>query len=342
MSLLETIERLRAYYGRPEHALVGDSVDFTRDALRDAIGARWGGQHRWVYVHDFGEGWVAWGVEDESGVTTDFRATWTLEDGVVVIGEAEEVERRTVWEPTTQKAFLSLVDGKPILTAPVGLDLTKAATPNPHYLWLQGRLVGGEKANRNGAFWATADLEVGLPTVNHGPLNWLHEGRHVIGSIVASELIRPAVEVAGEPAEPHIRAASAVWRWLWPDEARVIEMAADQGSLWYSMECVAREVSCMGDTGCGQTFDYAAVMTGNAGCQHIAERSSTRRLVDPTFLGAAVIVPPVKPGWADADLTLMQTAASLAETAHAQVGDNGMDVQQWEALMAAVVVNTRA
>ncbi len=62
---------------------------------------------------------------------------------------------------------------------------------NEHFLWMQGRFVGAEKANRNGAFCKTEDLELGELTVRHGPLNWLHESKHVIGTIAEASASGP-------------------------------------------------------------------------------------------------------------------------------------------------------
>jgi len=136
---------------------------------------------------------------------------------------------------------------------------------------------------------------------------------------------------------------AAVWRWIFPDESYVLEQASDQRKLWYSMECVSREVACMGENGCGATVPYMdAISNGPNVCVHVRERSSTRRFVDPTFLGGAVIVPPVRPGWADADARVMREAASLAEKAYEQAGQPDMTASQWEALMAEVVGFARA
>lgn len=342
----DMIARLRAQYGRPERqtALIDDSSTITRDRLGDALNARFGGRDVWVYIADFGDAWVVFEIESENSVEAGtWRCDYGLdEDGKIELGERQPVERHVVYRPV-QRAFLSTVDDRTFLTAPVQLAKEQSSSP-AQILWLQGRLVGGEKANRNGAMWTTADLEMGKPSVPNTPLNWLHEGRHIIGSVTAAELVVPSpLESASSGiAEPYIAATSGVWRWLWPDEARVIEQAAAQGSLWYSMECIAREIACVGDNGCGESYDYVQVMKYGSACQHILERSSTRRMVDPTFLGAAVIVPPVRPGWADADLELMSAAHDLAEVAHARVGDNGMNSTEWESLMVQVIAHARA
>jgi hypothetical protein len=67
------------------------------------------------------------------------------------------------------------------------------------------------------------------------------------------------------------------------------------------------------------------------------QRSATRQFRDPIFLGAAVIVPPVRPGWADADATVAKQAASLAEKAFDDAGRPDITANDWEQLMAQVV-----
>lgn len=303
-------------------------------------------------------------------------------------------------EALGDKGFLTEVAGRVILTAPAS-HLTiasqlpdelvarweKASAGNPHMTWLQGRFVEAEKANRNGAFWTTEDLQFGEMSVTHGPLNWLHEDKTVIGTIADNAMIHPKVEaqfaLAGwDRAEakqgwshttngfisdeqlggfnhdqlqavfasssanlwtqprPFMAAVSAAWNWVHPEKVRQVKSAADQGKLYYSMECIAREMSCVSDEtheGCDKSFDYIQAMTKpESCCEHIAGRTSARRMVDPTFLGGAVIVPPVQPGWGAANVELVkQQAALLAEQTAEVAGD--MTDSQWESLMAAVV-----
>lgn len=293
------------------------------------------------------------------------------------------------------EGFLTEIAGRVILTAPahkvsVAEELPKelaerweqASRGNQFMLWLQGRFVEAEKANRNGAFWSTEDLQFGEMSVRHGPLNWLHEEQTIVGTIADNALIRPetasvqlhqaasalgysynattdtytsndvvltAEDVArwstsanlfGIPQpRPYIAAVSAVWKWVHPEKAQAVERAADEGKLYYSMECIAREMSCVSDEtheGCGKSFDYVTAMTSpNKVCEHIAARSSARRMVDPSFLGGAVIVPPTQPGWGSANVEVIRQAASLAEQTHASAGD--MSDSQWESLMQQVV-----
>src|SRR5207237_2336628 len=125
---------------------------------------------------------------------------------------------------------------------------------------------------------------------------------------------------------PYMAAVSAVWKWVHPEKVAEIERAADMGKLYYSMECVGREMSCVSDEtrqGCGKSFDYITAMTQpQMTCEHIQARTSARRMVDPSFLGGAVIVPPTQPGWGAANVEVMrQQASALAEQTHEAAGD---------------------
>ncbi len=250
------------------------------------------------------------------------------------------------------QGFVTEIGGRVLLTAPaktisvadelpgeLAARWEKASAGNPFMTWLQGRFVEADRANRNGAYWSTADLQFGEMSVRHGPLNWLHEETSVIGVIADNALIHPTAPETAAADRPYIAAVSAVWRWVHPERAFAVEKAAEEGELYYSMECVSREMGCVTDgdrEGCGQTFDYLQAMTSpEKCCEHIANRSSARRMIDPAFLGGACIVPPVQPGWADANVELMRQASKLAEATHAAA--SGETDEKWEALMAQIL-----
>ena len=381
---------------------------------------------------------------------------------------------RTTRAWATGDGFVTESSGRVVLTAPAAtFDLAdelppelatrwqQQSTANPYFTWVQGRFVEAEQANGNGALWTTGDLQFGEMGVAHGPLNWLHQSRKVIGTIADARLVHPrerassdsysppqgvqnaakralgwirdglagagftdvgrkrASDLArgasvsrdtvgrmanyfarhagdsraegfssGEPgfpspgrvawdawggdagaswsqgivdaeethaegpqgraehaaaaARPYIAATAAVWKWIYPGEAADLQRASDARRLYYSMECVAERVQCAGEAGCGESFDYLAAMTDPAStCGHIRDRSSSRRMVNPSFLGGAVIVPPVRPGWKDASASVMRQAAHLAEET-ASANSQGLTASEWEALMAAVIDRTDA
>lgn len=361
-----------------------------------------------------------------------------------------------------ERSFVTEIAGRTFLTAPASSFTTadslpsemaeaweRASQANPHFLWVQGAYVEAEKANRNGAFWSTGDLQFGEMSVKHGPINWLHQSRKVIGTIADNRLIFPSTpesaaesytppkavqaeaqraldwikqghagsgftdvgraraaqlaagkavsldtirrmhsylsrhtvdkkgkgfsqgedgypsagrvawaawggdaaiswvngildnadknETAASDSRPYIAAVGAVWRYIYPEETAALQLASETGSLYWSMECVAEEVACVSDgnlQGCGQTFGYMDAIRQQA-CEHINNRTSARRMVNPSFLGGAVIVPPVKPGWGEARMEVMRQASALAEQAEA--ASIGMSATDFELLMAQVV-----
>lgn len=232
----------------------------------------------------------------------------------------------------TEKAFVvQAKSGRTVITGPV----REIAMANAGFTYLRGRFVEADTPNSNGAMWTTADLELGQNTVAGGPLNWLHDDRQIIGSLMDGSLIAGR-EAAGTTAAigNHIETTAAVWRFLFPQQADAIEKAAGDRGLYFSMECISRQVACVGDAGCGEQFDYVDYDAGKT-CSHLRERSSVRRFVDPIFLGGAVIVPPVRPGWANAEADVVRQAAAAAEKAdlddltQAQATELASAVLQW-------------
>lgn len=353
-SWFDTRERLRQHYGRNRaFADAEKGLEFTanttRELLSDAVRAMWKyGDSTWLYVRDFDDNWVIFDVEQKVGddyTSETYRQGYSITSSgaVTLADDREQVRATTTFVPVQQaRAFKTEIAGKTLLTAPATTLLERAATPNPHFLHMQGRFVGAEKANRNGALWTVDDLSLGQPTVKNGPLNWLHEDRHIIGAITESTLVQPAERQAaalGALTEPFIAASAAIWRWLWPDEAAIVEQAASQQRLWYSMECISDSVVCEGLNGCGAEVAYQTYLKADEAevCEHVRTRASVRRFKDPTFLGGAVIVPPVRPGWADAHAELMTQGELVAEAAYEQAGRPDMKDREWAALMAQVV-----
>lgn len=230
----------------------------------------------------------------------------------------------------TEKAFVVHAEsGRTLITAPI----REVANDHAGFTFLHGRLVGAEQPNRNGAFWSTEDLELGQHSVAGGPLNWLHDEERIIGCLRDGNFTPAKDDMPG-----HIASTATVWRYLFPQETAVVELAAKAGELFYSMECVSREVMCLdtpGRPGCGESFSYMDYDSGKS-CAHLRERSSVRRFVDPIFLGAAVIVPPVKPGWADANADVIRQAAALSEKA--DLAHGSLSQKQAQDLAARVLI----
>lgn len=245
------------------------------------------------------------------------------------------------------------------LAAAVADDSWAVEESNPFVQWIAGDFVEADNPNQNTQFWTAGDLEMAEYTIRYAPLNMVHKFQTPIGFFAATKnvkLERPALTVVGDDsAAPEtqgsmkIQALSGLWTHLFPFEAAQTEAANEAGLLFYSMECRGTHLTCGTDEargleGCGETFEYMAIDTH---CEHLLERSSVRHIVSPTFRGGAIIVPPVKPGWQNANATVlqdavMQEAAMFAEQTEQQYNAlvaNGADLttSAWEHIMALVV-----
>jgi hypothetical protein len=304
---------------------------------------------------------------------------------------------------TPEKAFVVTGNARTLITGPASM-WEKAAVRHAGFMYVAGRYVEAERANRNGAFWSTKDLELGQPTVAGGPLNWLHEEKEIIGALLESKLVysreaardfsekerkqaadkgqarsdgsfpiknaqdlKNAIRLAGNAKDPaaakrhiisrakalgltsllpdtwnsekasedpgtHIQALAAVWKFLRPEKALALERHANDKQLWLSMECVSQNIECV--TGCGESFSYSDWMTArHRVCAHL-QAGAPRRFVDPVFLGAGVIVPPVRPGWANAEAEILREAAALTEE---HTLDDALTRDEAEHMVAAIL-----
>lgn len=278
-----------------------------------------------------------------TAVRTEAREAGTQLDPETIAGlDAWEAELKQV-------AFVSEIGQRLVFATPghevkPGADLPrevaatweKASKSNPFNVWVTGRYVEADRPNRNAAFWSTADLEIGQPSVTHGPINWNHSEKEIVGAIAASEMVmvdRQAAAASG--VGNHIVALGAIWGFIYPDRARLIQKASDGGKLWYSMECISESVQCLaGD--CGRQMAYGEYMQVAPRCQHMRD-GAPRRFVNPTFGGGAMIVPPIRPGWANADARVMKQAAALAERQAAAFA--GLTTSDAEQLVAQLFQN---
>ncbi len=178
---------------------------------------------------------------------------------------------------------------------------SKHIKPNPAIKWILGNYVEADKANFNKQFWTYADLRMAQPTVEHAPLNILHRPKHIVGAFTATEMIYPVNENAEAGENPYIEALAAFWTAYFPDELAIVEMAHNQGSLFFSMECVSETITCAGDAGCGSEFAFKGPKHESY-CSHLNENASIKQLNKPHFLAGALIFPPAAPGWGGASV----------------------------------------
>lgn len=244
---------------------------------------------------------------------------------------------------SVEDAVLSMIDGKLYATArayvvddPEQLPRELASemdktTMNPSFLWVAGRYVEANQRNKNGHYWTFDDLQKGEKSIKYTPLNTNHEWTKPIGTLVETKIVTRAQ--ANDRVLPEIQALGVVWAANFPELATRVRAAHSEGSLWYSMECVAEAKQCLQ---CEEIFPWAAA--SHEVCQHLAEsRIAPRRFINPIFLGGALIFPPENPAWPDADIT--EVARHLTED-YAHRGDHIMSVDEWNRLMSAVQSGT--
>jgi hypothetical protein len=154
-----------------------------------------------------------------------------------------------------------------------------------------GRLVRADEANLNGAFFSRSDLDFGLSSLAMAPVTYNHVGDGAVGWIENASI--------SETPEHgyHASISGRLWVGRFPFIYESFESSLASAQAALSMECMAAAVGCM-------TEDCLAVASGaDDACDHIMNRTGPRRMMYPTFYGAAVILDGVKPGWPGASLT---------------------------------------
>jgi len=216
--------------------------------------------------------------------------------------------------------------------------------PNPAIKWVLGKFVEADNANNNKQFWSLADLEMGQPTIQHAPMNMLHRPRNIVGAYVATDLLFPIDTATEQVMNPYIEALAAFWAYYFPQELAMIEDADANGSLFFSMECVAKNMICEGEHGCKESFAYVGA-DSDTYCEHLRAHASIRHLSEPHFLGGALIIPPVRPGWSNAVVKslsqFVQEHQEEAEAAYemAREATPHLTPKEWEGFMGEIMLN---
>jgi hypothetical protein len=105
------------------------------------------------------------------------------------------------------------------------------------------------------------------------------------------------------------------------------------------MECIPEEIQCAGDGGCGFRTEYAGRISPDY-CEHLNDTTSDKFLIGPHFTAGAILVPPVRPGWSNADVhSLVAKHAQLAEDIYNGVKQDmsHLDPRDWELLMTELL-----
>lgn len=212
-------------------------------------------------------------------------------------------------------------------------------TINPAHAWVLGKFVEADRANSNGQFFAMDGLEFGKPTIDHAPMNINHSARNIVGAFVASELMFPEAESAGEFDHPYIESLGVMWKYYFPEEYRNVQHANENGGLFYSMECVPRAVSSVGGSDDSVEYEYAGRQSPTYPTE-LNAREVPMKLIDPHFVGGALIIPPVKPGWSNANTKVvagfMNDCWQEAERAFESIAPTAGEM--WEQVMGELIL----
>jgi hypothetical protein len=199
---------------------------------------------------------------------------------------------------------------------------------NDSFLWIAGRYVQANAANKNGDFWSYDDIVTGESSIKYTPLNVLHKWDRPVGTFVETKIVHRAAAEDEAEVLPEVQALAVLWTANFPGVAKAAQDAHAAGRLWYSMECTAETTQCMA---CERTFSFRAA--AEELCEHLANRTAARRWVNPVFLGGALIFPPQSPGWADADITAVASELTR-EYANRKPQTEVFTASEWEDAMA--------
>lgn len=213
---------------------------------------------------------------------------------------------------------------------------SKHIIPNKWFKWILANYVEADKPNLNKQYWSLGDLEDNVQSIANTPMNLGHRHRNIVGSWTNAEILYPTES----SSNPHIETLGALWKYYFPEVMNNVQDAYDIGSLAVSMECVAESITCFGENGCQQTFDYAGPHHDSY-CDHLNSYASVRKLNHPHFLAGALVLPPENPAWPGADVKELSTLTTDEEKDR-QIESiksefPNLDAAQWEKMMYAIM-----
>jgi hypothetical protein len=205
--------------------------------------------------------------------------------------------------------------------------------------YILGRFVEADKANNNKQYFKMGDLLMNQPTISYAPLNINHQSSPV-GAFVASEMQYPA----GVEENAHIEALAVMWKHYYPDVFSKVQQAFAEAALFYSMETVPRSLSTIGGSDDAAEYAYEGRTSPNYPTE-INERSCEAIILNgPHFVGGALIIPPVRPGWSQADVKqlsrFMNEQWETAENLYEGVAEATphLDPKTWELIMGELIL----
>lgn len=232
-----------------------------------------------------------------------------------------------------------------MLDGSLGMEVASSDWASKHMIeneansYILGRFVEADRANNNKQYFRLGDLLSAQPTISYAPVNINHQSTPV-GTFIASEMQYPK----DDKDHPYIEALAAVWKHYYPDAYAAIQRAYSEGNLFYSMEAVPRTLQTIGGSDDAATYEYQG-RTSPTYPREINERSCEGIVLNgPHFVGGALIIPPVKPGWNKADVKQMsmfmeqqwETAEEIYAGAQAMAPH--ADSSVWEAIMGELIL----
>lgn len=215
----------------------------------------------------------------------------------------------------------------------------KHIIPNEANSYILGRFVEADRANNNKQYFRLGDLMMAQPTIAHAPLNINHQSSP-IGTFIASELQYPK----NTTDNPYIEALAAMWKSYFPDVYGVVQRAFAEGSLFYSMEAVPQTLSTIGGSDDTKEYRYEGRTSPNYP-EEINDRSVDAIVLNnPHFVGGALIVPPSRPGWSNADIKQVSKFVheqwEAAEAIYEGVSEATphLDPKTWELIMGELIL----
>lgn len=198
---------------------------------------------------------------------------------------------------------------------------------DPDLKWILGNFVEADRANSNGHIFPLGDLVTAQETLQGKPLTMLHADQYIVGYYAGGKLLDAqgetltaemvstlTADLADTGPRPYMEAVAGIWHRRFDDEYKAIRRAHGEGNLFFSMEAVPPTVSC---PTCKLTADFDG-LESETYCEHMNGPILPKILNQPVFCGGAIIIPPVRPGWGNADVkTISQAIKANAERAEA-------------------------
>lgn len=206
---------------------------------------------------------------------------------------------------------------------------------NKAHSYILGKFVEADHANNNRQYFQMDGLRMAQPTIAHSPMNIDHHPGRIVGSYVASDFVYPTQDEGASAFNPYIEALGVFWKAHFPEEWADVQAAHAQGHLFFSMECVPNKIGCIGEGGCGGIFAYDG-QKSDSYCEHLNNRTSDKDLIEPHFTAGAILLPPVMPGWSDANIhSLVAKHAQVAEKTYETIAQemDHLGPKEWESLM---------